>query len=200
MLLPLSGFSLNLKMLSIFSKATSEVGSAGLYLEDYFEEQLKLIFPDKVFPGGREEQMIPPLEDEIEEEEEQPMEQSDSTTEDRKPQSPAGKESPVVDGDMVPKKEPMPPAESENMDKENIEINEKESGEGITKIKIGNPPAEEKRQDDSPGMEQAENCTTADTETKDGTENENDKLLAENTEDTPDTENPNPQEASDQKG
>ncbi|XP_053717764.1 transcription intermediary factor 1-alpha isoform X2 [Synchiropus splendidus] len=54
-----------------YYKPTSEVGSAGLYLEDYFEEQLKLIFPDKLFPGSREEEMIPPLEDEIDEDEEQ---------------------------------------------------------------------------------------------------------------------------------
>uniref|UniRef100_A0A8C6UXN7 RING-type E3 ubiquitin transferase n=1 Tax=Neogobius melanostomus TaxID=47308 RepID=A0A8C6UXN7_9GOBI len=31
-----------------YYKATSEVGSAGLYLEDYFEEQLKLVYPDRV--------------------------------------------------------------------------------------------------------------------------------------------------------
>uniref|UniRef100_A0A8D3B891 RING-type E3 ubiquitin transferase n=1 Tax=Scophthalmus maximus TaxID=52904 RepID=A0A8D3B891_SCOMX len=54
-----------------YYKVTSEVGSAGLYLEDYFEEQLKLVYPDMIFAGGREEQMIPPLEDEIDEEEEE---------------------------------------------------------------------------------------------------------------------------------
>ncbi|XP_028305101.1 transcription intermediary factor 1-alpha isoform X2 [Gouania willdenowi] len=53
-----------------YYKATSEIGSSGLYLEDYFEEQLKLTYTDKVFPGGREEHMIPPLEDEIDEDEE----------------------------------------------------------------------------------------------------------------------------------
>lgn len=53
-----------------YYKATSEVGSAGLYLEEYFEEQLKEFYPDRIFPGGREEQMIPPLEDEIEDDEE----------------------------------------------------------------------------------------------------------------------------------
>lgn len=56
-----------------YYKATSEVGSAGLYLEEYFEEQLKEFYPDRIFPGGREEQMIPPLEDEIEEDEEEEM-------------------------------------------------------------------------------------------------------------------------------
>ncbi|XP_056434996.1 transcription intermediary factor 1-alpha, partial [Gadus chalcogrammus] len=54
-----------------YYKVTSEVGSAGLYLEDYFEEQVKTVYPDTLFPGGREERMIPPLEDEIEEEEEE---------------------------------------------------------------------------------------------------------------------------------
>lgn len=41
-----------------------------MYLEEYFEEQLKEFYPDRIFPGGREEQMIPPLEDEIEDDEE----------------------------------------------------------------------------------------------------------------------------------
>ncbi|XP_057709888.1 transcription intermediary factor 1-alpha isoform X2 [Corythoichthys intestinalis] len=54
-----------------YYKANTGVGSAGLYLEDYFEEQLKMLYPDKTFPGGREEGMIPPLEDEIDDEEEQ---------------------------------------------------------------------------------------------------------------------------------
>lgn len=54
----------------LWPQATSEVGSAGLYLEEYFEEQLKEFYPDRIFPGGREEQMIPPLEDEIEDDEE----------------------------------------------------------------------------------------------------------------------------------
>lgn len=52
-----------------YYKSTSEVGSAGLYLEDYFEEQLKCVYPGREFFGGREEGMIPPIEDEIEEEE-----------------------------------------------------------------------------------------------------------------------------------
>ncbi|KAM4570038.1 transcription intermediary factor 1-alpha isoform 2-T2 [Odontesthes bonariensis] len=80
-----------------YYKSTSEVGSAGLYLEDYFEEQLKLIYPDRVFPGGREEQMIPPLEDEIDEEEEQVAQESVT-----QPQSPTGKETPPEDGKEIP--------------------------------------------------------------------------------------------------
>ena len=54
----------------MYYKVTSKVGSIGFYLEDYFEEQLKLVYPDRVFPNGREEQMIPTSEDEIDEEEE----------------------------------------------------------------------------------------------------------------------------------
>lgn len=54
------------------------MGSAGLYLEEYFEEQLKEFYPDRIFPGGREEQMIPPLEDEIEEDEEEEMAAEDA--------------------------------------------------------------------------------------------------------------------------
>lgn len=42
-----------------------------MYLEEYFEEQLKELYPDRIFPGGREEQMIPPLEDEIEDDDDE---------------------------------------------------------------------------------------------------------------------------------
>ncbi|CAM9096466.1 unnamed protein product, partial [Lampetra planeri] len=73
-----------------YYKATSEVGSAGLYLEEYFEEQLKLVYPDRIFPGGREEEMIPPLEDEIDEEEEPMMQGGVAPVKDDKPASPAG--------------------------------------------------------------------------------------------------------------
>uniref|UniRef100_A0AAQ4NVX5 RING-type E3 ubiquitin transferase n=1 Tax=Gasterosteus aculeatus aculeatus TaxID=481459 RepID=A0AAQ4NVX5_GASAC len=87
-----------------YYKATSEVGSAGLYLEDYFEEQLKLVFPDAVFAGGREEQMIPPLEEEIDEEEEMAAEGA-APVKDDKPQSPAGKGIPPVEEDLPPLEE-----------------------------------------------------------------------------------------------
>ncbi|KAK7896334.1 hypothetical protein WMY93_021659 [Mugilogobius chulae] len=80
-----------------YYKATSEVGSAGLYLEEYFEEQLKLVYPDRVFPGGREEGMIPPLEDEIEEEEADMTEKSAATVSSEKLDSPTEKEAPEVD-------------------------------------------------------------------------------------------------------
>ncbi|XP_032445283.1 transcription intermediary factor 1-alpha isoform X1 [Xiphophorus hellerii] len=175
-----------------YYKATSEVGSAGLYLEDYFEEQLKLIYPDKVFPGGREEQMIPPLEDEIEEEEEQPMEPSAAAAEDKKPQSPAGD----ADGGMVPKEEPMAPAESENLE-ERSEMSQKETEEGTADVEGGVPPAEEAKQDESIDSKQAESRQSSDTETKDGGEDKKAQLPADDAEDTPDTsENP----ASEQQG
>ncbi|KAM4711543.1 transcription intermediary factor 1-alpha [Anableps anableps] len=179
-----------------YYKATSEVGSAGLYLEDYFEEQLKLIYPNKVFPGGREEQMIPPLEDEIEEEEEQPMEQSGAAAEDKKPQSPAGNGSPNEEAEMVPKEEPIVPAESENLE-EKTEISQKETGEEITDIEGGIPPAEEEKQDETSNNKQVENCPAGNTEAKDGTEDEKAPLPADNAEDPPDTsENPGPAEAA----
>uniref|UniRef100_A0A3B5ME93 RING-type E3 ubiquitin transferase n=1 Tax=Xiphophorus couchianus TaxID=32473 RepID=A0A3B5ME93_9TELE len=178
--------------LIFFNCATSEVGSAGLYLEDYFEEQLKLVYPDKVFPGGREEQMIPPLEDEIEEEEEQPMEPSAAAAEDKKPQSPAGD----ADGGMVPKEEPMAPAESENLE-ERSEMSQKETEEGTADVEGDVPPAEEAKQDESIDSKQAESRQSSDTETKDGGKDEKAQLPADDAEDTPDTsENP----ASEQQG
>ncbi|RVE56416.1 hypothetical protein OJAV_G00221030 [Oryzias javanicus] len=79
-----------------YYKSTSEIGCAGLYLEDYFEEQLKLIFPDRLFPGGREEQMIPPLEDEIDDDEE-PIREDTAVSSEEKPSSPAEKETPPAE-------------------------------------------------------------------------------------------------------
>uniref|UniRef100_A0A8C7ZQP3 RING-type E3 ubiquitin transferase n=1 Tax=Oryzias sinensis TaxID=183150 RepID=A0A8C7ZQP3_9TELE len=79
-----------------YYKPTSEIGCAGLYLEDYFEEQLKLIFPDRLFPGGREEQMIPPLEDEIDDDEEPVREDTAGSSED-KPPSPERTETPPAE-------------------------------------------------------------------------------------------------------
>lgn len=84
-----------------YYKSTSEVGSAGLYLEDYFEEQLKLLYPEKMFPGGREEGMIPPLEDEIEEEEADVTEKD--VTMDNKPETPTEKDAP--EAELAPNEE-----------------------------------------------------------------------------------------------
>uniref|UniRef100_A0A3B4FF04 RING-type E3 ubiquitin transferase n=1 Tax=Pundamilia nyererei TaxID=303518 RepID=A0A3B4FF04_9CICH len=109
-----------------YYKPTSEVGSAGLYLEDYFEEQLKLIYPDRVFPGGREEQMIPPLEDEIDEEEEM-MEDGAADVKD-KPQSPAEKGIPPVEEDTAPLEDRTTPAATEKSD---AETSEKMTGKAI---------------------------------------------------------------------
>uniref|UniRef100_A0AAQ5ZMR7 RING-type E3 ubiquitin transferase n=1 Tax=Amphiprion ocellaris TaxID=80972 RepID=A0AAQ5ZMR7_AMPOC len=151
-----------------YYKATSEVGSAGLYLEDYFEEQLKLIYPDKAFPGGREEQMIPPLEDEIDEEEEM-MEEGLAPVEDEKPQSPAGEGIPPVEEDLAPLEEATAPAEEEKPEKESTETSEKETGEAAAARDGGNPPAEEEvKQDEITPPKVVEICPAAESETKDG--------------------------------
>ncbi len=148
-------------------QATSEVGSAGLYLEDYFEEQLKLVYPDRVFPGGREEQMIPPLEDEIDEEEEM-MEDGMAPFEDDKPQSPAGKGIPPVEEDLPPLEEESTAAEEEKLEKEKA-INT--SGKG-TDIKIAAveacAPAEEVKQPEKTPEQEVQSSAAADSGTKDG--------------------------------
>ncbi|XP_038130457.1 transcription intermediary factor 1-alpha isoform X2 [Cyprinodon tularosa] len=166
-----------------YYKATSEVGSAGLYLEEYFEEQLKLIYPDRVFPGGREEQMIPPLEDEIEEEEEQPMEQGDTSTEVKKPQSPAGEGSSNGDGETVPKEEAA--GEGENSDDKKMEKSGKETEEMITNVEGGIPPAEEENKSKNPTInESADVKPVENTEANDSTKDDTAQLP---TEETPDT-------------
>lgn len=101
---------------------TSEVGSAGMYLEDYFEDQLKQIYPDKVFPGGREERMIPPLEDEIEEDEEEVAAAGTAPVADAKAQSPSGQGIPPVEEDFPPQEEEMPKT------KDPIDVNDKGIG------------------------------------------------------------------------
>lgn len=124
------GFVADIRLIFIncakYYKATSEVGSAGLYLEDYFEEQLKLVYPDKVFPGGREEQMIPPLEDEIDEEEEEMMDEGIAPPEDEKLRSPAGEGIPPVEEDLAPLEEASAPVEEEE-EEEKPETEEKET-------------------------------------------------------------------------
>ncbi|XP_072233306.1 transcription intermediary factor 1-alpha isoform X2 [Leuresthes tenuis] len=145
-----------------YYKPTSEIGSAGLYLEDYFEEQLKLIYPDRVFPGGREEQMIPPLEDEIDEEEEQ-MTQESST----KPQSPPGKESPPAD-DLDPlEEEAAAPAASEKSEAEKAETSETEPGEAAAAGEERSPSAEEDEQEEAAPVKPVEDGAAADEHTED---------------------------------
>uniref|UniRef100_A0A3Q3LH69 RING-type E3 ubiquitin transferase n=1 Tax=Mastacembelus armatus TaxID=205130 RepID=A0A3Q3LH69_9TELE len=101
-----------------YYKATSEIGSAGLYLEDYFEEQLKLIFPDRVFPGGREEQMIPPIEDEIDEEEEEMMKEGAAPAEHSKTQNPTAKGILPVEEDLAAPGDMTAQAEAEKSETE----------------------------------------------------------------------------------
>ncbi|XP_041833831.1 transcription intermediary factor 1-alpha isoform X2 [Melanotaenia boesemani] len=146
-----------------YYKATSEIGSAGLYLEDYFEEQLKLIYPDRIFPGGREEQMIPPLEDEIDEEDEQMTVETAAPDEVNKPQSPSEKGILPVE-DLAPLEEAATQAESE---KSETEKSEKETGEVVAAIEE-NSPAEELKQNETAPATQVETSTSADVETKDG--------------------------------
>uniref|UniRef100_I3KIV2 RING-type E3 ubiquitin transferase n=1 Tax=Oreochromis niloticus TaxID=8128 RepID=I3KIV2_ORENI len=92
-----------------YYKPTSEVGSAGLYLEDYFEEQLKLIYPDRVFP-------------------EEMMEDGAAAVKD-KPQSPAGKGIPPVEEDTAPLEDRTTPAAKE---KSEAETSEKKTGKAVS--------------------------------------------------------------------
>ncbi|XP_029901887.1 transcription intermediary factor 1-alpha isoform X2 [Myripristis murdjan] len=132
-----------------YYKATSEVGSAGLYLEDYFEEQLKLLYPDKIFPGGREEQMIPPLEDEIDDEEEPMMEGGMAPVEDDAPASPAGNGIPPVEEDLAPP-EGKAPEEGERQTTENVIVTSEQGTDTKTAAAEGDtPPAEEVKQEET---------------------------------------------------
>ncbi|XP_039998151.1 transcription intermediary factor 1-alpha isoform X2 [Xiphias gladius] len=153
-----------------YYKATSEVGSAGLYLEDYFEEQLKLVYPDKLFPGGREEQMIPPLEDEIDEEEEEMMEEGTLPTKDNKPQSPAGKGIPPVDEDSAPLEEAPAQAEEKKSETEEkaTDTSEKEMEEKVAATEEGTPPAEVVKQDEKTPVMEVKSSAAAATEKKGG--------------------------------
>lgn len=151
-----------------YYKATSEVGSAGLYLEDYFEEQLKQVYPDRVFPGGREEQMIPPLEDEIDEEEEEMMGGGMAPGEDNKPQSPAGKGIPPVEEDLPPLEEASAPAEKEKPEKEKVtNTSDKGADKKVATTEGGTPPAEEVIQHEKPPVQEVHSSAAADSETKD---------------------------------
>ncbi|KAM6895773.1 transcription intermediary factor 1-alpha [Xenentodon cancila] len=162
------GFVADVRLIFIncakYYKSTSEVGSAGLYLEDYFEEQLKLIYPDRIFPGGREEQMIPPLEDEIDEEEEQ---LNPASVGDGKSENPAAKEVPSVKEDSVPQEEAEVPTDGMQPETEKTETDGKETENVVTAIDEGRPPEEELRQDEAPTVKQLEDCPAADSDTND---------------------------------
>uniref|UniRef100_UPI0037E93283 transcription intermediary factor 1-alpha isoform X2 n=1 Tax=Semicossyphus pulcher TaxID=241346 RepID=UPI0037E93283 len=152
-----------------YYKATSEVGSAGLYLEDYFEDQLKQVYPDRLFPGGREEQMIPPLEDEIDEEEEEMMEQGMAPVEDDKPQSPPGEGIPPVEEDLAPMEEATAQAEEEKPEKEKEDdMSEKETNKEVAAAEEVVPPAEEVKEDEKTPEQEVKSSPAADSETKDG--------------------------------
>uniref|UniRef100_A0A667YKK3 RING-type E3 ubiquitin transferase n=1 Tax=Myripristis murdjan TaxID=586833 RepID=A0A667YKK3_9TELE len=132
-----------------YYKVNTEVGSAGLYLEDYFEEQLKLLYPDKIFPGGREEQMIPPLEDEIDDEEEPMMEGGMAPVEDDAPASPAGNGIPPVEEDLAPP-EGKAPEEGERQTTENVIVTSEQGTDTKTAAAEGDtPPAEEVKQEET---------------------------------------------------
>ncbi|CAJ1055055.1 transcription intermediary factor 1-alpha isoform X3 [Xyrichtys novacula] len=154
-----------------YYKATSEVGSAGLYLEDYFEEQLKQVYPDKLFPGGREEQMIPPLEDEIDDEEEEMMEGGIAPIEDDKPQSPAGEGIPPVEEDLPPLEEATAVIEKEMPEmeeKDETDENKKETDKEAEAKDVVVPPTEESEQDKKSPDQEMESVPAAESETKHG--------------------------------
>ncbi|XP_067438596.1 transcription intermediary factor 1-alpha-like [Thunnus thynnus] len=152
-----------------YYKATSEVGSAGLYLEDYFEEQLKLVYPDKIFPGGREEQMIPPLEDEIDEEEEQVMDEGMAPIEDDKPAGPVGKGIPPVEEDLAHPEEGTAPAEGEKPETEEkvTDTSIKGTDQKVAAAEEGMPPVEEVKQDEKTPSEEVKSSPAADSKSTD---------------------------------
>ncbi|XP_033987349.1 transcription intermediary factor 1-alpha isoform X1 [Trematomus bernacchii] len=172
-------------------QVTSDVGSAGLYLEDYFEEQVKLVYPERLFPGGREEQMIPPLEDEIEEEEEM-MGEGMAPIEDDKPISPAGEGIPPVEEDSTVEETTVPVEENKSETEEKEMETEMETD--VTAAEEGDmPPSEEAKQDEEIPVKEAQSSPAADSETKDKSapsslEKESSDLPTDTTEDPPDTQ------------
>lgn len=143
------------------------MGSAGLYLEDYFEEQLKQVYPDRIFPGGREEQMIPPLEDEIDEEEEEMMQEGMAPLEDDKPQSPAEKGIPPVEEDFPLEEATAATEEDKPETQSGITVSDKGTDIMATSVD-GHPcPAEEAEQCEKKEQQPLTSAAAAD-ETKDG--------------------------------
>lgn len=146
-------------------QVTSEVGSAGLYLEDYFEEQLKQVYPDRIFPGGREEQMIPPLEDEIDEEEEV-MGEGMAPLEEEKPPSPEGKGIPPVEEDFPLEESTVSMEEEEAETEKGFDESDKETDkkvvDGCTPL-----PEEVEHYKETPEQE-LKSSAVADSKTKDG--------------------------------
>lgn len=163
-----------------------------MYLEDYFEEQLKQVYPDKIFPGGMEEQMIPPLEDEIDEEEEEMMEEGVAPLEDQKPQSPVGNGIPPVEEDL-PAEETTTVAEETKLETEKaIDVSSKGTDKKVKFEDEHRPPAEEVQQTKTPEQE-VKSSVAADSETKDrespGSHEEKNPLLpTEKTADPPEAQ------------
>lgn len=127
-----------------------------MYLEDYFEDQLKQIYPDKVFPGGREEQMIPPLEDEIDEDEEEMAVDGVAPLDDTKVQSPAGQETSPAEEDPPQQEEETPET------KNHIDVNDKGT-ETETKVESAFIPVDKENTPDEP----PEGYAASDSDTKD---------------------------------
>nr|XP_057932807.1 transcription intermediary factor 1-alpha isoform X2 [Doryrhamphus excisus] len=139
-----------------YYKATSDVGSGGLYLEDYFEEQLRVVYPDKTFPGGKED-MIPPLEDEFDEEEEQeqePMQESAPPPEDVKAASPAENTTPTEEEKTAPTEE----AEEETLEtkEQATDMSELRTDMNLAAMEVHDKPAEDVKQEEEMPPEDAE--------------------------------------------
>ena len=191
-----SFFNLFNRLFAFPVQASSEVGSAGLYLEDYFEEQLKLVYSDKVFPGGREEQMIPPLEDEIDEEEEEMTAEGIAPLEDDKQQSPVGEGIPPVEEDLAPLEEAAALAEEEKPETEEEAIDTSDKGTDkkvAAKEEVTAPAEEAEQQEKSPEQEVKSSAASVESETKDGEassspKEENPQLSMDKTEDPAETQ------------
>lgn len=151
-----------------------------MYLEDYFEDQLKQIYPDKIFPGGREEQMIPPLEDEIDEDEEEMAADGTAPLDDTKAQSPAGQEIPPAENS--PHQEEQTPKT-----KNHIDVNDKGTGTE-TKVESAFIPVDKENTPDKP----PEGSAASDSDTKDressSLEENNTVISADQTAEVPDAQ------------
>ncbi|XP_067346530.1 transcription intermediary factor 1-alpha isoform X1 [Channa argus] len=151
-----------------YYKSTSEIGSAGLYLEDYFEEQLKVTYPDRVFPGGREEQMIPPIEDEIDEEEEEMLEEGVAPIKNNKPQSPIGEGIPPVEEDLASLEETALAEERKSETEDGaMDTSEQKTNKKVAATDGGEAPVEDAQQDEKTPVKDVESFSAVASETQD---------------------------------
>ncbi|KAK2858829.1 hypothetical protein Q5P01_003449 [Channa striata] len=151
-----------------YYKSTSDIGSAGLYLEDYFEEQLKSLYPDRVFPGGREEQMIPPIEDEIDEDEEEMLEEGVASIKNNKPQSPVGEGIPPVEEDLASLEETTAPEERKSETEEvGMDTIEQKINKTVAAADRGGTSVEDIQQDEKTPVKEVERFPALASETKD---------------------------------